>query len=102
MEKMSKQNGKLVARRMSEKTGKNVSYVYFDENGYYFQVEQYKTYTMVGKDGNKTESFVSDKWVRNSYKIYSEITCFNSQCYDGSLELFINNGYSQDLNFKQE
>lgn len=102
MKKMSKKNGRQIAKEMSKKTGKKVSYVMFDDKGYYFQVQFYKTYHYVDIDGKETPSYISDKWVKNSYKVYSEVCCFNSQAYDGSLEMMINAGYTQDLTFRND
>lgn len=88
---MSKELGKIAAKQVSEKTGKKVQFICFENGVWEFSLERRKDYKMIDIDSNVTqESKIHDNLLKPYCEpVYFQINCKNIE----NLEYFVENGY---------
>lgn len=95
---MKKSEAIEVAKKVSEKLDIDFSFVSFEDDGRLcFQTKKYEAMKIIGLNGDIIrDSFISNKWVRDSTLIYYSTYCYPQQIKNGDLEWMVVNGYTQE------
>ena len=97
MTKISKQTGRLIAKVLKERTGKNIKYVTFENGKLLFSLIRYRSIRQVDSEGNiiKESEITDNMFQTNCLPVFYQFSCSVEDFQNGNAVWMIDNGYTK-------